>query len=293
MALQLGFMDNSLRQIKPFNMQLLKWIGNKQRFAHEIISYFPNDFRTYYEPFLGSGGILGTLAPTKGIASDSFEPLMQIWKMLKTEPERLKKCYEERWQRLANGNKVHEYEKIKESYNRNPNGADLLFLCRACYGGVVRFRKQDGHMSTPCGIHTPISPSSFSYRVDEWHLRIRDTDFLTADFRETMSLAKEGDLIYCDPPYRFSQSIVYGAQDFSLAGLLDTIALCKERGVKIALSIDGRKKSGKESCEICFPEGLFEREVYICCGRSMLRRFQMEGKTLENEEVHDRLLLTY
>ena len=30
---------------------LLKWIGNKQRFADTIISYFPDTFNDYYEPF--------------------------------------------------------------------------------------------------------------------------------------------------------------------------------------------------------------------------------------------------
>jgi DNA adenine methylase len=41
------------------------------------------------------------------------------------------------------------------------------------------------------------------------------------------------------------------------------------------------------------PESLFEREVFVNCGRSMLRRFQMGGQTLEGEVVADRLLLTY
>ena len=74
---------------------------------------------------------------------------------------------------------------------------------------------------------------------------------------------------------------------------MDSISICKERGVRIALSIDGKKKSGKVQCELDIPDGLFEREVFVNCGRSMLRRFQREGETLEDEVVHDRLLLTY
>ncbi len=41
------------------------------------------------------------------------------------------------------------------------------------------------------------------------------------------------------------------------------------------------------------PDGLFEREAFVNCGRSMLRRFQREGETLEYQVVTDRLLLTY
>ena len=40
---------------------LLKWIGNKQRFAETIISYMPETFNNYYEPFLGSGAVLAEL----------------------------------------------------------------------------------------------------------------------------------------------------------------------------------------------------------------------------------------
>lgn len=33
---------------------LLKWIGNKQRFAETIVSYMPTQFANYYEPFWGA-----------------------------------------------------------------------------------------------------------------------------------------------------------------------------------------------------------------------------------------------
>lgn len=60
----------------------------------------------------------------------------------------------------------------------------------------------------------------------------------------------------------------------------------------VALSIDGTKKSGLLVCNLPLPEGLFEREVLVNCGRSMLKRFQMGGRTLETDGVADRLLLT-
>jgi DNA adenine methylase len=279
--------------VKPFHRQLLKWIGSKQRFAHEIASFFPRDMRCYFEPFLGSGGVLATLSPGRAIASDIFSPLMEIWTALHESPAVLKKWYAERWERLAAGDKVAEYERIKASYNKAPNGADLLLLCRSCYGGVVRFRKADGYMSTPCGPHRPIHPDVFSVRVDEWHRRTVTTCFRTADYRDVMAEAKEGDVVYCDPPYAHSQTILYGAQDFVITELLDEIAACKARGVRVALSIDGKKRSGEHLCELPTPDGLFEREVFLNCGASMLKRFQMGGRNCDEHHVADRLLLTY
>jgi DNA adenine methylase len=281
------------REVAPFKLQLLKWIGNKQRYAHEIVSFFPEGLGTYFEPFLGGGGVLGTLAPQIGVGSDAFPPLVQIWRTLRDDPATLKGWYAERWHALMRGDRAAEYERIKAAYNAEPNGADLVFLCRSCYGGVVRFRQADGYMSTPCGVHKPISPQAFSRRVDDWHRRTRGTKFLVLDFEEAMEMARSGDVVYCDPPYTHSQSILYGSQSFALQRLFRAIDRCKTRGVKVALSIDGTKKSGSTVCYLPIPEGLFEREVLVNCGRSMLKRFQMGGRTLEAEVVADRLLLTY
>jgi DNA adenine methylase len=281
-----------VREISPFKAQLLKWIGNKQRFAHEIASFFPCEFGTYYEPFIGSGAVMATFAPWAGVGSDVFGPLIEIWHTLVKNPTLLKSWYEERWHAFTAGKKVEQYERLKASYNSRPNGADLLFLCRSCYGGVVRFRQRDGFCSTPCGIHDPISPESFSARVDEWYRRLSHCTFRHADYRSVMAEAKEGDIVYCDPPYSHSQAILYGAQGFSLVHLLREIAECKARGVFVALSIDGTKRTGELFCKLPVPKGLFKKEVFVNCGRSMLRRFQMGGETLEGEVVHDRLLLT-
>ncbi|MBN2313771.1 MAG: DNA adenine methylase [Sedimentisphaerales bacterium] len=279
--------------VKAPKRQLLKWIGNKQRFAQRIVALFPDEFNTYYEPFLGSGAVLATLAKENSVGADNFLPLIEIWKTLVESPEEVKHWYKERWDFMMKRDRKGAYEAIKASYNSSPNPADLLFLCRSCYGGVVRFRQADGYMSTPCGIHRPISPGAFSKRVDEWYLRVKDVRFIHSGYQETMRKANKGDLVYCDPPYYHTQSIVYGAQSFSIENLFEAIDDCKSRGVFVALSIDGSKRSGKLKCSLPPTKNLFEREVFLDCGRSMLKRFQMNGLSLENEVVHDRLLLTY
>jgi DNA adenine methylase len=285
--------ENKYNTYYPPKTQLLKWVGNKQKFAVEITRFFPIDFGRYFEPFLGSGAILATVAPLKGLGSDTFKPLMEIWSMLKKNPKELIQWYADRRNQIGKLSKEDVYENVLHSYNFNPNGPDFLFLSRSCYGGIVRFRKSDGFMSTPCGVHDPISIASFSSRVIEWRNRLKKVDFANCDYKESFALAEFGDLIYCDPPYSHSQSILYGAQDFHLEELLSTIDLAKSKGVKVALSIDGHKKSGNYLCNLPIPEGLFEREIFVNCGRSMLRRFQLEGQTLEDENVSDRLLLTY
>jgi DNA adenine methylase len=279
--------------IAPFKTQLLKWIGNKQRFAHEIASCLPARYGTYIEPFLGSGAVLATLAPRSAVGADAYGPLASIWQTLAGDPEVLKRWYADGHAEITQGDRVEAYARVLRRFNAEPNARDLLILCRTCYGGVVRFRKGDGAMSTPCGAHTPISPRSFAQRVDIWARRTAGARFAHADFEETMERAGAGDVVYCDPPYTHTQTILYGAQAFSLPRLVRAIERAKGRGVHVALSIDGTKRSGTWLAELPIPEGLFQRELFVSCGRSMLRRFQREGDTLQDEVVADRLLLTY
>lgn len=286
-------LDYKFATYTPPRTQLLKWVGNKQKFAGEITRFFPTNYNIFYEPFLGSGAIISTVAPTNGLGSDISKPLIEIWQLLDNDPNQLVEWYAERRNRVDKEGKKEVYEEVKSSFNSCPNGADFLFLIRSCYGGIVRFRKEDGHMSTPCGVHNPIPVSSFAKRVVEWKGRLRNVEFECVDYKTIFDRASFGDFIYCDPPYKHSQSILYGAQDFKLTELFEKISEAKSKCVKVALSIDGNKKSGNLLCDLPIPEDLFEEEIYIQLGRSMLRRFQMEGQTLESELVSDRLLLNY
>lgn len=236
---------------------------------------------------------MGVLSPRRALASDTFAPLIEIWQTLSDDKELLKYQYEQRYRLVEEMGKSRAYSEVLASYNSRPNGPDLLFLCRTCYGGVVRFRKNDGFMSTPVGVHTPMPPHKFAERVDAWHDRTRGARFVHADFETQMSHAVSGDLVYCDPPYADSQSILYGAQSFALERLFGAIEECASRGVRVALSIDGTKLSGRKICNVPIPLGLFKHERYVRVGRSMLKRFQMNGQSLEEHVVSDRLLLTY
>lgn len=270
---------------------LLKWVGNKYRHAETIASHFPFTFQRYFEPFVGTAAVLATLCPTQAIAGDTLSPLIDLWHLLQRSPENVTDYYAKIISRF-NKTRISTYNETLDRYNSNPNALDLLIISRTCYGGVIRFTR-NGKISTPIGPHKPISGKSFSQRAVEWRERITGTTFLKQSFPETMALAQKGDLVYCDPPYVDSQRILYGAQGFSLVALMNTIEECKQRGAMVALSIDGRKFSGTKTVKLSVPRGLFETEIYLECGSSMLKRFQKRGENMIGYDVHDRLLLTW
>lgn len=281
---------------------LLKWIGNKQRFASTIVSYMPDSFQNYYEPFLGSGAVLGELLQQdatkmyphfeKAYASDILPFLIEIFQTVKEKPCDLIEYYSREMAGYYE-NPAEQYEEIRDRFNQNHNGLDFCLLSRTCYSGVIRFRKADGYMSTPRGPHKPIAPHTFAKRVNLWHDLVQKVDFNVASFEKTMELPGEGDVVYCDPPYTHSQSIIYGAQDFRIERLWDRIVECKARGAYVMLSINGMRESKRKDISVEIPDGLFEREILVDCGTSMIDRLQNSGKEMCEEKVHDKLLLTW
>lgn len=270
---------------------LFKYIGNKYRSAARIVSTFPKTYKTYFEPFLGSGAVLGELKPERAIVSDSCAPLIALWQLAKTDPQSLIDSYTLNWKAYCEDRQV-AYDRAKDRFNENPNAHDFLFISRACYGGVIRFRR-DGYLSTPLGPHKIIDPNSFTRRITEWRKIIRNTDFICGDFSEVTLMAGADDIVYCDPPYVDSQKIIYGAQDFDIGRMYSELAKAKDRGAFVALSIDGVKRSGDKIISILPPADLFEVESYLSLGGSMLKRFWRGGGDVVDEHIKDRLLLSH
>ena len=281
---------------------MLKWIGNKQRFAETIVSYMPETINNYYEPFLGSGAVMAELLSSDmtmlfpkinhAHGSDILPFLIEIFNLAKNNPSVLTDYYE------AIIPKYYEspdetYNEIRDRFNSDHNALDFLLLSRTCYSGVIRFRKLDGYMSTPKGPHKPIQPETFRKRISQWNQLLQKADFSCESYIDVLNRPQDGDVVYCDPPYTHSQGIIYGAQDFDINVLWEKIAACKSRGAKVLLSINGMRDSQKTDISVTPPEGLFERHLLISCGTSMIDRLQNTGKEMTDKKVDDQLLLTW
>lgn len=281
---------------------LLKWIGNKQRFAQTIVSYMPENFNNYYEPFLGSGAVMAELLDSDAnkmfphfnhaYGSDILPFLVEIFELTKNSPDLLSEYYCDEITKYYE-HPIEQYDIIKDRFNQNRNPYDFLLLSRTCYSGVIRFRKSDGYMSTPRGPHKPIAPEKFTCRLEQWNALLQKASFSCENYTTAMRKAQAGDVVYCDPPYTHSQSIIYGAQDFNIDILWTEIAECKKRGAKVILSINGMRDSRKKDISITPPDGLFERKMLVNCGTSMIDRLQNNGKEMRDKKVDDQLLLTW
>lgn len=167
----------------------------------------PNNFNTYYEPFIGGGAMFFDLKPKKAVISDYNEELINSYLAFKN-----KELYKMMIEALKNHEKEHSedyYYEIrnldrKANFNEfsNPQkAARLIYLNKACFNGIYRVNSS-GHFNVPSGKKEKVKayqPKLFS----ELHKYLLNPNIkiLSGDFAEVVKTAKEGDFIYFDPPY--------------------------------------------------------------------------------------------
>ena len=72
---------------------ILKWVGGKRQLLDTIVPLIP-EYTTYYETFVGGGAVLFHLQPVKAVINDSNAELINIYKVIKSQPEELIACLE-------------------------------------------------------------------------------------------------------------------------------------------------------------------------------------------------------
>lgn len=66
---------------KPF----VKWAGGKRSIINDLVKLSPNEFNTYYEPFVGGGALLFELQPKRAVINDYNKELMNVYSCIKDE----------------------------------------------------------------------------------------------------------------------------------------------------------------------------------------------------------------
>ena len=186
----------------------LKTQGIKTKLIPLIYQFVPKNFDgVWIEPFIGSGVVGFNIANKKAIFSDINPHVISFYnatKNKKIDYKIVRDFLEEEGEKLSK-NEEYYYE-VRERFNTYFNPLDFLFLNRACFNGVIRFNKK-GKFNTPfCKKKDRFSKSYITKIVNQvkkvQELIINsDWSFFCKDFSKVIPLAKEGDLIYCDPPY--------------------------------------------------------------------------------------------
>ena len=188
----------------------IKWSGSKRSQAQNIVSFFPREIDTYYEPFCGGCSVLRTMFDTdinvkKYVCSDINVTLISLWMLIKSNPKLVISEYRKLWEQLNSFEDVNEqkkfYESIREKYNRGKHPLDFMFLDRTCFNGLIRYNN-NGEFNTPFHLNRGgIKPDTLEKIINEWSklLNQHDVEFVISSYRWIKP--QENDFMYLDPTY--------------------------------------------------------------------------------------------
>jgi DNA adenine methylase len=98
------------------------------------------------------------------------------------------------------------YRLVRDRFNINHDPYDFIFLSRAGFNGMMRFNGR-GEWNIPfCKKPNRFASAYITKICNQINgvanvIQKKDWTFINSDFEEIINQAKEGDLIYCDPPY--------------------------------------------------------------------------------------------
>jgi DNA adenine methylase len=164
----------------------------------------------WIEPFLGTGVVAFNSKAKSALLSDINPHIIRFYSDLQKDiitPEIVKHYLQEEGAKLAvaGDNGYDHYRLVRDRFNTSFDPLDFLFLSRAGFNGMVRFSKK-GNWNIPfCKKPNRFSQAYVTKIVNQTkickEMIQKDWSFVCQDFREIIPQAKEGDLIYCDPPY--------------------------------------------------------------------------------------------
>ncbi len=185
---------------------ILKWAGGKRQLLTHILPLIPNDYHRYYEPFLGAGAVLFELQPTRAIINDANTELINVYKIVKEQPEELILILEEH-NRLHNRNyyyQIRNIDRIPDEYNRLSDvekAARTVYLNRTCYNGLYRVNRL-GWFNTPIGHNTTIQiVNADGIREISEYLNNNAIRVLNEDYTNALRWIRRTDFVFIDPPY--------------------------------------------------------------------------------------------
>lgn len=218
---------------RPF----LRWAGSKRRLADQIISNFPSEFGTYYEPFLGGGSVFFGLEPETAVLGDKLEPLVECYSVVRDRPGEVLE-----WLRRWPVDKDTYYE-VRRLRPRSEvaRAAKFIYLNKTAWNGLYRVNGR-GEFNVPFG--RPKSNWITSAEVlGQSSTALQSATIRFADFEDLVAPAGAGDLVYFDPPYVTGHNdngfLEYNKTLFSWddqVRLRDIAMVLRERGATVVVS---------------------------------------------------------
>ena len=199
---------------------MIKYRGGKAREIPYLISYIPDNFGRYVEPFFGGGSMYFHLEPDLAVINDINKRLMSFYKgvrddfdRVRQELEQIESIYKQNrleYERLKGLNpktKVPDmneqlYYKLRDMYNGKihnyySDATLYYFINKTAYSGMIRYNSK-GEYNVPYGRYKSINASNVTY---EHHKLLNKSKITCGEYSTVFDMTTNDDFMFLDPPY--------------------------------------------------------------------------------------------
>lgn len=199
---------------------IIKYCGGKSREIKYFAKYFPKEWDTYYEPFLGGGAVFFEFMPKQAFLSDSNRQLMNFYKDFSKHYQRIRNELEALAAEFRLNQMEYELKKTinpnEHVVNRNENRYYLFrsamnghrycdyssatiyyYINRLAYAGLTRFNSK-GEFNAPFGHYKKFSIEN----ADLAHAQLlQQAELKCCKYQAAFNRMTEKDFAFLDPPY--------------------------------------------------------------------------------------------
>jgi DNA adenine methylase len=252
---------------------LVQYQGSKRNLAVQILEFIPNSFNRLIEPFAGSAAISIACASRnkvqKYLINDLNKPLMELLKLAVEEPDYVIKKYRDIWSNQQYDSIEHYYQ-IREKFNYTKDPVYFLYLLARCVKGSVRYNTEGLFNQSPDKRRKGTNPLQMEKNILDISslLKRKITAYTSLDYKDKLSVASHGDIVYIDPPYQG----VCGERDSKYFSGIDHEEFTKKikklikRNISFLISYDGQCGNKIYGNEIPIKTGI--KRIELNAGRS-------------------------
>ena len=267
----------------------------------------------------------GSISCKHIVCSDINKDLINVWNMFKNPDTRQKlydgycelhKALKRRGEYIegTEPNRTHItkcqtlYYEIRQQYNdyidRNEysDKRTIIFywITRTCFNGLIRYNPKNNHFNASfhVGGRFGITPNELQSVFESWGCVIDSfiknggtIEFVNKSYNDVICDAKEGDVVYMDPPYENTTGM-YFCKELDTKYFWNVLSKLNTKNVKWLLSYDGL--SGDNDATANVPN-IYKTHEYVNSGHSSFKKLKSKStKEKKNKDVvKDSLYINY
>ncbi len=190
---------------KNLVMPFVKWVGGKRQLMASIVEQLPKNIKEfrYVEPFVGGGAVFFNLQPRNAVINDSNEELINVYRVIKTNPEVLIADLKKHINEPDYFYEIRALDRTDAFKKLTPvqRASRVIYLNKTCYNGLYRVNNA-GEFNVPFGKYkNPNIVNEPVIKAVSRYLNSANISINNKDYGEILNLANEHSFVYLDPPY--------------------------------------------------------------------------------------------